>query len=256
MKGIYKITNLINGKTYIGQTDRLNYREREHFYRLENNTHHNEHLQRAFLKYGKNNFKFEIIEETEDLDNREIFWINEHGGINSDLNYNLKDPLNKKWSEYVKIKHGKQMLGEDNPNFGRKWTQEQKDTASKKKLGISLEELLGEEKAKLAKENMRKGQLGRNHSDEVKDKIRKANEGENNPAYGKGERQVGEKNPMWGKKSKNRKKVLQFSKEGEFIKEYECLHNVVDDGFNFGNVGSVCNRKAKSAGGFIWKFKE
>lgn len=224
---------------------------------MKRNEHHNEHLQRAFNKYGKDNFIFECIEETEDLDNREIHWINEYGGINSDLNYNFKDPLSMKWSDYTRVKQSKSMIGADNPNYGNKWSQEQKDEASKKKKGISLEERVGKEKADLIKENMRLSQTGRKHPDEVKEKIRKANEGENNPAYGKGDRQAGDKNPMWGKASIQRKPVQQYTKDGIFIKEYDYLTQVAEDGFNIGNVGSVCNNKPKykSAGGFIWKFK-
>lgn len=256
MKGIYKITNLINQKVYIGQSDRLNDREREHFYRLNRNEHHNEHLQRAFNKYGKDNFIFECVEQTADLDNREIHWINEYGGINSKLNYNLKDPLSKEWSDYTRVKQSKSMIGEKNPNFGRIWTQEQKDKLSSDRIGISFEERMGKELADLAKINMRNSQLGRKHTQEVKDKISKANQGENNPAWGMGEKQAGEKNHMWGKPNKNRKMVEQYTTEGILVKVYDYLTQVSDDGFHIGNVGSVCNGKLKSSGGFIWKFKE
>lgn len=258
MKGIYKITNLINGKVYIGQSDRLNERKREHFYRLERQTHSNEHLQRAFIKYGKDNFKFEILEQTNMLDERELYWLNEHGGLNSDKTYNLKDPKTKEWSDYIRIKQSRIMTSENNPNYGNKWTQEQKLKLSKERKGITLEERIGKEKADLAKKKMSKSQSLRTHPEEVKDKIRQANVGEKNPMFGKGERQVGEKNPRWGKISENRKPVQQFTKEGVFIKEYEFLSQVAEDGFNIGNVGSVCNNKPryKTSGGFVWKFKE
>ena len=51
--GIYKITNLIDGKVYIGQTVNYNKRKKRHLSSLENGNHHNEHLQRAFDKYGR-----------------------------------------------------------------------------------------------------------------------------------------------------------------------------------------------------------
>jgi group I intron endonuclease len=82
MKGIYKIINLTNNKSYIGQTDNLTRRERQHFYDLKRNKHRNEHLQKSYNKYGKDNFIFQVIEYTENLGERELYWINENGGIN------------------------------------------------------------------------------------------------------------------------------------------------------------------------------
>lgn len=59
--GIYQIKNVINGNAYIGQSVELNRRSRDHFQRLKNNNHENGHLQKAFKKYGKENFSFDIL---------------------------------------------------------------------------------------------------------------------------------------------------------------------------------------------------
>lgn len=61
--GIYKITNNISGKVYIGQTTTCFLRRwLEHQDALEQNKHWNIHLQRAFNKYGSSVFLFEIVE--------------------------------------------------------------------------------------------------------------------------------------------------------------------------------------------------
>jgi regulator of replication initiation timing len=60
---------------------------------------------------------------------------------------------------------------------------------------------------------------------------------------------------MWGKESIKRKSVLQYTKDGVFVKEYEYLAQVFEDGFHIGNVCQAANGKLKSSGGFIWNFK-
>lgn len=67
---------------------------------------------------------------------------------------------------------------------------------------------------------------------------------------------MGNKNPMFGKAAKHRKAIIQFSKEGKIVKEYEFINQVVEDGFNAGNVTMAAKGKLKSSGGYIWKYKE
>jgi group I intron endonuclease len=59
--GIYKIENLINGDMYIGQSINLIRRKTKHFSELRNKKHRNKHLERAFHKYGEENFEFKIL---------------------------------------------------------------------------------------------------------------------------------------------------------------------------------------------------
>lgn len=55
----------------------------------------------------------------------------------------------------------------------------------------------------------------------------------------------------------NKKAVLQFDKEGNFIQEYSSITEASKiTGINKNNIGSVCSKKRKTAGNFIWKFKE
>lgn len=59
--GIYKITNTITNDFYIGSSCELNTRKRNHFRELSNNTHNNKFLQNSYIKYGKSNFKYEVL---------------------------------------------------------------------------------------------------------------------------------------------------------------------------------------------------
>lgn len=74
MKGIiYKITNKVNGKSYIGQTRyTIEFRWRQHIHKKDNTYFHN-----AIKKYGVDNFIVEKLEECniEDLNEREIYYI-------------------------------------------------------------------------------------------------------------------------------------------------------------------------------------
>lgn len=75
--GIYLIFNEINGYKYIGQSKDIKIRWRNHKTNLKCNRHPNVILQRAYNKYGKDNFKFKILEicDESSLDEKELFWI-------------------------------------------------------------------------------------------------------------------------------------------------------------------------------------
>lgn len=101
---IYKITNKINGKIYVGQTIK-NYEERFRQHRLNYNKEYFSQivLYKAFKKYGIENFSFEMIEEVEreKLDEREKYWIEYYNsyfnGYNSTLGGRLVELYN--WDE-------------------------------------------------------------------------------------------------------------------------------------------------------------
>lgn len=78
-KGIYKITNTINNKSYIGKSSDIENRFKYHKTNFNNLREWNKTLYKAFRKYGLENFTFEVIEELDDYNEksneREIFWI-------------------------------------------------------------------------------------------------------------------------------------------------------------------------------------
>lgn len=75
--GIYKITNIAVNKVYIGSSKDIEKRLKQHFGMLKGNRHHSVKLQRAYEKYGKDNFVTEVVEEcTQDqLLIREQVWM-------------------------------------------------------------------------------------------------------------------------------------------------------------------------------------
>lgn len=79
MIGIYKIVNKINNKVYIGQSININRRIKEHFWKAqcEKDVSYNSALHSAIRKYGKENFKWEVIEECEieEIDEKEKYYI-------------------------------------------------------------------------------------------------------------------------------------------------------------------------------------
>ena len=90
MKGfIYKITNTINGKSYIGQTIQ-NVKERfyQHCATKCSKAVSNMAIHRAIKKYGKSNFTVEVIEEIDsaNLNDRERYWIKYYDSYNNGYN--------------------------------------------------------------------------------------------------------------------------------------------------------------------------
>ncbi len=66
MKGIYKITNKLNGIYYLGSSGDLQKRLRDHKCDLKKNQHSNSKLQRSYNKYGLDNFIYSIAEIVDD----------------------------------------------------------------------------------------------------------------------------------------------------------------------------------------------
>lgn len=93
MIGIYKITNKITNKSYIGQSVRIERCWKEHQQLTSNSV-----ISKAIRKYGVDNFNFEIIEtcSKENLDDREIYWIQYYNTIVPN-GYNVAEDKNNNY---------------------------------------------------------------------------------------------------------------------------------------------------------------
>lgn len=89
MAYIYKITNLINGKSYIGKTlSTIEERWKEHCRDARRERCEKRPLYSAINKYGIENFKVEQIEECDDniVNEREVYWIEYFGTFKNGYN--------------------------------------------------------------------------------------------------------------------------------------------------------------------------
>ena len=100
MARIYKITNILNNKVYIGQTVRpLNVRWSSHKYSCFKSNRPNDRNFRLYIAIrqdGVENFKIESVEEldTRDikvLDEREKYWIKQYNSTNPEVGYNADE---------------------------------------------------------------------------------------------------------------------------------------------------------------------
>ena len=94
MTGIYKIENLINRKVYIGQSVNIEQRLKKHFtnYKKLKGSEVGKPLYRSMRKYGIENFKTEVVFETDDvsvLNEMEVYYIGFYCSNYKDFGYNL-----------------------------------------------------------------------------------------------------------------------------------------------------------------------
>lgn len=122
MRGVYKIINISNGDFYIGSSSNLERREKEHFRLLAKNKNHSILLQRAYNKYGKNNFKFEILEECDkcDIIVLEQYYMDKLNPKYNICKANVTNLLGYKHTSVTKFKIGISNKNKTHPNFGWK----------------------------------------------------------------------------------------------------------------------------------------
>jgi len=167
---IYKITNLINNKIYIGQD-------------IKNDPKYfgsGKLILLAIKKYGKENFIKETLEVCTDekhMDEREIFWIKELDATNRKIAYNICEGG----------RTYRAMKGENNPWFGKHHSEETKKIIKEKR---KLQKMSTKQKEVLRKKWLSEENPGKNKSEETIKKLKIAAKKLN---------RIGEKHPMFNK---------------------------------------------------------
>jgi group I intron endonuclease len=242
MCGIYCIENLTNGKKYIGQSVNIKRRLSVHKTLLKNGKHDNEFLQRAWNKYGADNFNFYTLVECDisELDTLETYYINLHNTTDDSNGYNHESGghINKTLSEDTKIKIGK-------ANKGHRHTSETKAKMSKRRMGHEVSEetrrkISESEKGKAVSEGVKRRlsevNTGKILSDKTKNKISQSTRGK--PKSEEHRRHI---------KENHAKGYRVFSPELNEV--FDCINYVEEKyGISHQNISKCLNGARKSAG--------
>lgn len=180
---IYKATNTVNGKVYIGQTIKtLEKRKLEHIKLSESKS--DLYFHRAIRKYKKSNFIWDEIDTAnnrKELNLKEIRWIREYKSCNSIYGYNMTigGQIGGCYTQVVKDKISKTLTGRKLPeetkrkialsSKGRKW--------SKESIQKRLNTMKNYRHSEKTKEKIRLSRIGKKLSVETKKKIGEKSKG-------------------------------------------------------------------------------
>jgi len=173
MHYIYKITNLVNNKVYIGQTINIKKRWNQHTTAVRKNkptqiVHH------AMIKHGIDNFKFEIIASCLDLDaanDAETIIVSQENSL-VPKGYNASNGgCNSPKTDDIKHKISVAKMG----NLSKTGLKSSEETIEKLRVAATGKKASNETKIKISKSKLgNTSKLGKKDSEETKEKKRLA----------------------------------------------------------------------------------
>jgi group I intron endonuclease len=240
--GIYSITNTVNNKRYIGKSSNIERRFWYHRNHLSKDCPSkkavNRHLVGAWKKYGEQSFTFDVIETFDTLDeailaNRELHWMDFYNTCNREFGYNLRRDSSTKTTTHPETAeiHRQNSLGENNPNYGNYWSDEQKLSMSEKA------------KARWA--------TGEHYT---ADTFRKM--GEKSSAFWANNPEVKAAMKKKVAKALTKYRFNQFDKHtGELVKCWESMDEIITANPDYFKIAiySVCNGHKKTYRGYFWE---
>lgn len=278
---VYKTTNLINGKIYIGQ-DR------------NNNPSYlgsGKKLKRAIAKYGKDNFVKETLEtctSEEELNDREAYWISTFNSQSRATGYNISAggkegdrSVGQKAFQKGLYQHWLKKYGKEEAD--KKWEEKRlRLSETIKRTGSPLTnkgryqlwlEKFGKDEADARLENWKKNislaqqvkkDNGWTHSEEARRKIGEASK---RPMQEHVKAKLRKPKPVgFGEKiskalagktrdgSKKKIPVVQYDLNNIFIKEWPSAQEA-ESALKVFNIYKACKGKSETIGGFKWKYK-
>jgi len=249
---VYKATNKINGKSYIGQTTQFLCRRIADHVSKSLNDKDAYYFHKAIKKHGKDSFVWTIIGESvsrEDLNNLEIEMIKKYDTFNNGYNLTLggEGASGYKLTEEVKDKISKTLSGKNHPWYGKHHSEETKIKISKANKGRKFSKehrknlsdansgekhhnygkhLSRETRSRMSKaqQGIKNAMYGKHHSEFTKNKMSKMRRGSNHPLYGlkhseetRNKMSKSRLGRYLGSENPNAKKYLVITPEGEEI---------------------------------------
>ena len=240
---VYKHTNKINGKIYIGITSQ---RPRKRW-DCGRGYMNNEHFWRAIQKYGWDNFEHEILFDglsPEDAFEKEQELILKYDSRNYQKGYN-----NSAGGEGGATG----ICGENHPMYGKHHSVETREKLRESHKGVPysperyekfIENLDRDSLRERAYRTIAGYNKGCKWDDESNRKRSESNKGKKRSKETKDK--IGES---------HKKSIVQLSLDGKWIKEWDSIKSASEQlGITGSNISEVCRHLRKTAGGFIWLY--
>lgn len=270
MSFIYKITNLIDNKVYIGLTTRtVEARWKEHC------RHGSQQIDDAIQLYGIENFQIETLEECDEsiLDDREKYWIdyydsfkngynNTYGGRgNNFIMTDKSDIVLQLWEDGLTINR---IVEKTSLNVETVRSYLNKQGITKEQIKERANQILKELKSIKIKQYDLNGNFIKEWNSSVEAEkdlninsrsIRAVCSGKRNTAGGFIWKYLNDNSPV-KLKNKTKKKVCQYDLNNNYIATYHSLKEAEEQtGINYTSISKACNNRIKTAGKYIWKYK-